>query len=121
MTELLEETKEKLNKIGKPIEAVTLNDLFPEKLSEDGLDFTLMTNHEGQIFLLYIKIRDKLKKKYPGQAPCRENDFDPYDINIAEARQDSDAHLFVELMCKMQAILDKIRKLQLLATENEKS
>jgi len=118
----------KLKEQGLDHENVTLAQLFPECLDSDGNDLSLMSGVEWEIMVTYAKTRKYLLEKYPqsqeeakmlGQEWAEEPE-EPYQINIAQAREDPKRKVFVQALLKMKVIYDKVDVLQEQATEYEK-
>src|SRR4030066_366602 len=83
----------KLKEEGLDPETVTMKQLFPETLDEEGNDLSLMSAAEMEIMITYAKTRKHLLEKYPqskeeakmlGQEWAEEPE-EPYQINIAKA------------------------------------
>jgi len=118
----------KLKSRGLDPETVTLRQLFPEDLDEEGNDLSLMSAAEMEIMITYGKTRKYLLEQYPqspeeakmlGQ-PWGEEPEEPYQINITKAREDPRSRVFVKALFQMKAIYDKVEVLQLKASEHEK-
>jgi hypothetical protein len=119
---------EKLKKRRIDPDNFTLKQLWPEVLDKDGTDLSLMSAVEWDAMVSYGTLRKYLIEKYPqsqqeakmaGQAWDEETD-EPYQINIAKARDDPKGKLFWQSVLKMAAIFDKVNVLQTQATEYEK-
>jgi hypothetical protein len=118
----------KLKEQGIDPENVTLAQLFPETLDGDGNDLSLMSGAEWEIMITYAKTRKYLVEKYPQsheEAKMLGQEWDeepeePYQINIAKAREDPKRKVFVQALLQMKAIYDKVDALQTQATEYEK-
>lgn len=93
-------------------------ELFDGYITEDGVDFSLMTGFNIQRLMLYGKIRKELSRKYPKPKKLREDKEDT--INIEEARNDNDAALFIRCVDEAKEAYDRVRILQNLATQQEK-
>jgi hypothetical protein len=109
-------------------ETVTMQQLFPETLDEDGNDISLMSGAEWEIMITYMKTRKYLLEKYPqsqeeakmlGQS-WEEESEEPYQIDIPKAREDPQSRVFFKVLCQMKAIYDKVDILQHAASEYEK-
>jgi hypothetical protein len=118
----------KLESEGLDPETVTMKQLFPETLDEDGNDLSLMSGAEWEIMITYYSTRKYLLEKYPqsqeeakmlGQ-PWDEEPEEPYQINVAKAREDSKTRIFVKALFQMKTIYDKVEVLQHRASEYEK-
>ena len=118
----------KLQSQGLDPETVTLAQLFPETLDPDGNDLSLMSGAEWEIMITYAKARKYLLEKYPQsqeEAKMLGHQWDeeleePYQINVAKAREDPQSRVFVKALFQMKAIYDKVHALQLNASEYEK-
>jgi hypothetical protein len=122
------EVLEKLKQRGIDPETVTLAQLFPTTLDDDGNDLSLMSGAEWEIMITYGKTRKYLLEKYPqsqeeakmlGQ-PWEEEPEEPNQINIPKAREDPQSKTFLRVLCQMKAIYDKVDALQHGASEYEK-
>ena len=108
---------EKLKKEGIDPDNFTLKQLWPEVLDEDGNDLSLMSGAEWEIMITYAKTRKYLLEKYPqSQEEAKmlgqewdEEPEEPYQINIAKARDDPKEGLFVQALLQMKVIYDKVR------------
>ena len=118
----------KLQSQGLDPETVTLAQLFPETLDDDGNDLSLMSGTEWEIMITYAKARKYLLEKYPqsqeeakmlGQ-PWEEEPEEPYQINIAKTQEDPQRKVFVKALFQMKAIYDKVDALQHNASDYEK-
>ena len=118
----------KLQSQGLDPETVTLAQLFPATLDDEGNDLSLMSGAEWEIMITYAKTRKFLLEKYPqsqeeakmlGQ-PWEEKLEEPYQINIPKAREDPQSRVFVKALFQMKAIYDKVHALQRSASEYEK-
>jgi hypothetical protein len=118
----------KLQSQGLDPETVTLAQLFPATLDEEGNDLSLMSGAEWEIMITYAKTRKFLLEKYPqsqeeakmlGQA-WEEDPEKPYQINISKAREDPQSRVFIKALFQMKAIYDKVQALQCSALEYEK-
>ena len=118
----------KLKSRGLDPETVTMKQLFPETLDEGGNDLSLMSGAEWEIMITYYKTRKYLIEKYPqsqeevkmlGQQWDEEPE-EPYQINIAKARDDPQSRVFVKALFQMKTIYDKVEVLQTQASEYEK-
>jgi hypothetical protein len=127
-TSLSPEVFEKLEQRGIDPETVTLAQLFPECLIPDGNDLSLMSGAEWEIMITYAKTRKYLIEKYPqsqeeakmlGQ-PWEEEPEEPYQINVAKAREDPQSKVFIKVLVQMIVIYDKVDTLQHGASEYEK-
>ena len=124
-TQLSSEVIEKLNQRGIDPENVTLEQLFPETLDPDGNDLSLMSGAEWEIMVTYAKTRKYLLEKYPqSQEEAKmlgqqwdEEPEDPYQINIAKAKEDPQSKVFVKTLFLMKTIYDKVEALQRNASE----
>jgi len=97
-------------------------------LDKEGNDLSLISAAEMQIMATYAKTRKYLIEKYPqsqeearilGQ-PWDEEPEEPYQINIAKAREDPQRRVFVKALFQMKTIFDKVEVLQTQATDYEK-
>src|SRR4030067_2608892 len=118
----------KLKSQGLDPETVTMEQLFPETLDEGGNDLSLMSGAEWEIMITYAKTRKFLIEKYPqsqeearmlGQ-PWDEEPEDPYQINVAKAREAQQSRVFIKALFQMKTIYDKVEVLQTQATGYEK-
>src|SRR4030066_1883103 len=118
----------KLQSQGLDPETVTMEQLFPETLDEGGNDLSLMSGAEWEIMITYAKTRKFLIEKYPqsqeeakmlGQ-PWDEEPEEPYQINVAKAREDPQSKVFVKALFQMHSIYEKVEGLQTQASEYEK-
>ena len=118
----------KLQSQGLDPETVTMEQLFPETLDEGGNDLSLMSGAEWEIMITYAKTRKYLIEKYPqsqeearmlGQ-PWDEEPEEPYQINVAKAREDQQSKVFVKALFQMHSIYEKVEVLQTQASEYEK-
>jgi len=118
----------KLQSQGLDPETVTMKQLFPETLDEGGNDLSLMSGAEWEIMITYAKTRKYLLEKYPqsqkeakmlGQ-PWDEETEEPYQINVAKAREDPQSRVFVKALFQMHTIYEKVEALQTQASEYEK-
>jgi len=101
-----------------PRKPLTLNDYLPSIILQEGeIDYSLVTARELHFFKIYNQTREELSKKYPNPNPPEDEDDT---INIAEARQDSKAHIFIEALTRVKTIMDKSDTINLLATDYEK-
>ena len=64
-TALAPEITEKLKKAGIDPDNVTIQQLFPETLDDEGNDLSLMSGAEWEIMITYAKARKYLLEKYP--------------------------------------------------------
>ena len=118
----------KLKERGLDPETVSLEQLFPEGLDEDGNDLSLMSAAEMEIMVTYGKTRKYLLEKYPQSQeeakmlglPWDEETEEPCQINIAKAREDPKSRVFVKALFQMKTVYDKIEVLQHKASEYEK-
>src|SRR4030042_1550397 len=86
----------KLRSQGLDPETVTMKQLFLEVLDEGGNDLSLMSAAEMEIMITYAKTRKYLLEKYPQSQeeakmlghPWDEEPEEPYQINVAKARED---------------------------------
>jgi hypothetical protein len=125
---LAPEVTEKLRKAGIDPDNVTIQQLFPECLDDDGNDLSLMSGAEWEIMITYAKARKYLLEKYPqSQQEARmlgqewdEEPEEPYQINIAKTQGDPQRKVFVKALFQMKAIYDKVDALQHNASEYEK-
>jgi len=114
------EVLEKLRQRGIDPENVTLAQLFPETLDPDGNDLSLMSGAEWEIMITYAKTRKYLLEKYPqSQEEAKmlgqqwdEEPEDPFQINIAKAKEDPQSKVFVKTIFLMKTIYDKVDALQ---------
>ena len=122
------EVSAKLQSQGLDPETVTMEQLFPETLDEGGNDLSLMSGAEWEIMITYAKTRKYLIEKYPqsqeearmfGQ-PWDEEPEEPYQINVAKAREDQQSKVFVKALFQMHSIYEKVEVLQTQASEYEK-
>lgn len=119
---------EKLKKEGIDPDNFTLKQLWPEVLDDDGNDLSLMSGAEWEIMVIYAKTRKYLLEKYPqSQEEAKmlgqqwdEAPEEPYQINIAKAREDPKRRTFVQALLQMKVIYDKVDVLQKQSTEYEK-
>ena len=127
-TVLAPEITEKLRKAGIDPDNVTIQQLFPETLDEDGNDLSLMSGAEWEIMITYAKTRKYLLEKYPqsqdearmlGQEWAEEPE-ELYQINVAKTQGDPQRKVFVHALFQMKAIYDKVDVLQRNASEYEK-
>jgi hypothetical protein len=118
----------KLRKRGINPETLTLAQLFPATLDDDGNDLSLMSGAEWEIMITYGKTRKYLLEKHPqsqeeakmlGQ-PWAEEPEEPYQINIAKTQNDPQRRVFVHALFQMKAIYDKVEALQRNASDYEK-
>jgi len=127
-TLLAPEIKEKLRNSGIDPDNVTIQQLFPETLDEDGNDLSLMSDAEWEIMITHAKTRKYLLEKYPqSQEEARmlgqewdEEPEEPYQINIAKTQNDPQRKVFVHALFQMKAIYDKVDALQRFASDYEK-
>lgn len=96
----------------------TWEEMLSEYLNEEGMDVTLLTGLDLQHFELYGKIRMELSKKYPKPKELMEDEQDT--LNIAEARSDPKAPLFLLALNASKEMFDRVDILQHMATEYEK-
>lgn len=105
----------KLQSQGLDPETVTMKQLFPEVLNEGGSDISLMSGAEWKIMITYAKTRKYLLEKYPqsqeeakmlGQ-PWDEKPNEPYQINVATAREDPRAEFSVRRFSKCTRFMKK--------------
>jgi len=94
-----------------------LNEVLSESIRE-GLDWSLLTGLDWTHYELYLKIRFETSKKYPKPKELMEDEEDT--INIAEARHDENAPVFLRALDLIHNGLERARVLQHLATEYEK-
>ena len=87
-------------------------------LSEDGVDWSLLTGLDIQHFTLYCKIRNELSKKYPKPKELMEADDDT--VDISKARHDAKAPLFLRALDKVHDAFERVQVLQYLATKYDK-
>lgn len=66
----------KLKSQGLDPETVTMKQLFPEVLDEDGNDISLMSGAEWEIMITYAKTRKYLLEKYPQSQEEARNTMD---------------------------------------------
>jgi len=119
---------EKLKKEGIDPDNFTLKQLWPEVLDDDGNDLSLMSGAEWEIMVTYAKTRKYLLEKYPhSQEEAKvlgqewdEEPEEPYQINIAKAREDPKKKVFIQALLQMKVLYDKVDALQTQATEYEK-
>ena len=105
-----------------------MKQLFPEVLDEGGNDISLMSGVEWEIMITYAKTRKYLIEKYPQsqeearmlRQPWDEEPEDPYQINVAKAREDPQSKVFVKALFQMHTIYEKVEVLQTQASEYEK-
>src|SRR5208283_2754338 len=102
---------EKLKKEGIDPDNFTLKQLWPEVLDDDGNDLSLMSGAEWAVMVTYAETRKYLLEKYPqsqeeakmfGQEWAEEPE-EPYQINIAKAREDPKRRNFVQALLQKQA------------------
>jgi hypothetical protein len=103
-------------------DTLTLVELFPP-VYENGVDLSLMSSAEWEIYVRFAQVRHALKEKYPN--PRFNPQVEPSlqaepDIDIPRARTDPRAPLYLDLLHKTKAIFDKIRVLQEKASLFEK-
>jgi hypothetical protein len=118
----------KLKSQGLDPETVTMKQLFPETLDAEGNDLSLMSGAEWEIMITYAKTRKYLIEKYPqSQEEARlfghiweEEPEEPYQINVAKAKEDPQSRIFVKALFQMKTIYDKVEVLQVKASEYEK-
>jgi hypothetical protein len=127
-TELSPQILEKLKQRGIDPENFTLSQLWPEVLDKEGTDISLMSAAEMEVLVTYCTTRKYLIQKYPqsqqeakalGQVWDEEPE-EPYQINVAKAKDDPKSDLFFQTLLKMKTIYDKIGMLQTQAAEYEK-
>ena len=106
---------EKLKKEGIDPDNFTLEQLYPEVLDEDGNDLSLMSGAEWEIMVTYAKTRKYLVEKYPqsqeeakmiGQG-MDEEPGEPYQINVAKAREDPKRKVFFQALLQMKVFMIK--------------
>jgi hypothetical protein len=122
------EVTAKLKEEGLDPKTVTMKQLFPETLDDDGNDLSLMSAAEMEIMITYAKTRKYLLERYPqSQEEARmcgqewaEEPKEPYQINIKKAQEDPKRGTFVKALFQMKTIFDKVEVLQTQATEYEK-
>jgi hypothetical protein len=122
------EVLEKLKQRGIDPNNITLKQLFPETLDEEGNDLSLMSGAETEVMVTYAKTRKYLLKNYPQtQEEARllgmhwdEEPNEPYQIDLKRSIGDPKRKVFVDALNKMAAVYEKIAFLQQNATEYEK-
>ena len=122
------EVLEKLKQQGIDPSNVTLQQLFPETLDEEGNDLSLMSGAELEIMVTYAKTRKYLLKMYPQtQEEARllgrhwdEEPDEPYQIDLKKCSCDPKRKVFFDALNKLAAVYKKIAFLQRNATEYEK-
>ena len=105
-----------------------MKQLFPETLDEGGNDLSLMSGAEWEIMITYAKTRKYLLEKYPqSQEEAKilgqhwdEEPNEPYQINVAKAREAQQSRVFIKALFQMKTIYDKVEVLQTQATGYEK-
>ncbi len=118
----------KLRSEGLDPETVTLKQLFPETFDEEGNDISLMSGAEWEIMITYYGTRKFLLEKYPQSHeeakvlghPWAEEPEEPYQINVAKARDDPKSRILVKALYQMKTMYDKVEVLQRKASEYEK-
>jgi hypothetical protein len=119
---------EKLKKEGIDPDNFTLKQLWPEVLDKDGTDISLMSAAEMDVMVTYGTLRKYLIEKYPqskeeakilGHVWDEEPD-EPYQINVAKAKEDPKSRIFWQTVLKLATIYDKIGVFQNQASEYEK-
>ena len=87
-----------------------------------------MSGAEWEIMVTYAKIRKYLVEKYPqSQEEAKmlgqewdEEPEEPYQINVAKAREDPKRRAFLQALLQMKVLYDKVDVLQKQASEYEK-
>ena len=123
--ELTSEIEAKLKEKGIDPETVTLDDVYPERLDQEGNDLSLMSGFELDIWVTYCRTRHYLAEKYPlskeANQPGQAEDFDEApQINIEKARDDPKSKSYLEALDKMIPIIAKLLVLQTHANRFEK-
>jgi hypothetical protein len=106
---------------------MTIHDLYPEALDQEGNDLSLMSGFELDIWLTFWRTRHYLAEKYPlpkeanpsGQLQAETSDEAPQ-INIAKAREDPKSKVYFEALEKVVLIYAKLEALQTHASRFEK-
>lgn len=93
-------------------------ELFDGYITEEGVDFSLMTGFNIQRLRLYGQLRKRLAGKYPKPKHLMEDKEDTIDVTLA--RHDNDAALFIRCLDEAKEAYDRVHILQGLATEYEK-
>jgi hypothetical protein len=93
-------------------------EMISEYLNEEGQDVSLVTGMDLKYFKLYCKIRHEFSKKYPKPKDLMEDDEDT--VNIADAKHDPKAPLFIRALNRSKEMYDRVDVLQHMATEYEK-
>ena len=97
-----------------PNKEITLKEMLPE-IIVGGIDYSLITHRETNFFIMYGSLRKEFSKKYPNPNPIDEDDT----FIDSLAQKDEKADLFREALLHVKAVLDKIDKLKLLASDYE--
>jgi len=123
--ELPSEIEAKLKEKGIDPETVTLDDIYPEKLDQEGNDLSLMSGFELDIWVTFWKNRHYLAEKYPlpkeAKSPSQAEDSDEApQINIEKARDDPKSKVYLEALGKVVLIYAKLEALQMRASRFEK-
>jgi hypothetical protein len=109
------EVEAKLRKQGLDPETMTLDDLYPEALDQEGNDLSLMTWHELDIWVTYCRTRYYLAEKYPlpreenqpGQQQAQASSW-ALQINIDKAKEDPKSKIYLEALEKVFKIYGKL-------------
>lgn len=104
--------------IKKDVAEKEFENLLKPILTDDGVDLSLMSGLDLQMFILYNKIRNELSERYPNPEVLREEPTDTVDIR--KAKHDSKAPLFLRALTATKEAFDRVDILQHLATESEK-